>query len=82
MRNVDAKHSGDSWSYRGRWQVNLMNTLATLGDREDYSLDSVIRYHNVVVLHEISHVLSGVRQCWQMIDPENTHWDAFLLGVI
>jgi len=82
MRNVDAKHSGDSWGYRGRWQVNLMNTLATLGDREDYSLDSVIRYHNIVVLHEISHVLSYVRQCWQTIDPENTYWDAFLEGVV
>lgn len=78
MRNVEVKPSGDSWGYRGRWQVNFMNTIATLGDRKDFTLESIIRYHNVVVLHELSHMLSGVRKCWST-DGKQTHWDAFLI---
>lgn len=81
MRNVEAKVSGDSWGYRGRWQVNFVNTCATQADQNNFTIESVIRYHNVVVLHEISHALSGVRKCWST-DGKQTHWDAFLIGVV
>jgi len=81
MRNVEAKLSGDSWGYRGRWQVNVLNTCATLGDRESLTPESFILYHNLVVLHEVSHALSGVQKCWST-DGKRTHWDKFLMLVV
>jgi len=81
VRNIVAKHSGDSWGHKGRWQVNLTNTCATIADREDFTVESVIHLHNIIVIHEISHALSGVRQCWST-DGKQTHWDKFLQTVV
>jgi len=82
MRNVDAKHSGDSWGYRGRWQVNLMNTCATQEDKKDFTVKSIIRFHNILVIHELTHALSGERYCWNRINGKLFFWDAFLMNVV
>lgn len=60
----------DSHRWRDKWSVNCINHwAATLG--QELNEENAIHNHLVVVLHELTHVGSGISRC-------KISWDEFL----
>jgi len=65
----------DSHAWRDKWCVNCVNMwVATLG--HDLTVENAVGEHVVIVLHEITHALSGVHNCAPNSDA--SAWDRFL----
>ena len=64
-------HSKGRW--KGNWSANCVNHwVATLGNK--LNLENSIALHNIIVLHELTHVLSEI---------ESPHdWDEFLGKIV
>jgi len=57
-----------SHAWRGKWSVNCINMwVATLGPK--LNLENAILEHQVIVIHEITHALSGIKDCCPNNDP-------------
>jgi len=67
----------DSHAWRGKWSVNCVNHwVATLGHK--LTVQTAIKIHNVITIHEITHALSGEDYCWNRIDGKLVFWDEFI----
>lgn len=64
----------DSHARGGRWCVNCVNMwIATLGIR--LNIERAILGLEIVVLHEITHALSGVGNCCPYVNGKVKYWD-------
>jgi len=66
--------NSDSHAWRGKWSVNCVNMwVATLGKR--LNLKNAILGHSIIMIHEITHALSGESYCWSHINGKIVYWD-------
>lgn len=77
--NTHLKSGCDSWGDSQGWRVYCPNMWCTLAVRGKATLENFILSHQVLVLHELTHHLSGVEICWT--ENDSGAWDNFLVGV-
>lgn len=69
-----------SWGNEYGWQVYCPNMWFTLGDRKEATIENCIFHHQIIMLHELTHHLSGIlHHCDDNEDPEA--WDKFLCEI-
>lgn len=74
--NTHLEKGTESWGNEYGWRVYCPSMWFTLGDRGEATLENCIFYHQLIILHELSHNLSGIRECGF---GDNPPWDLFLL---
>lgn len=72
----------DSHVWRGKWTVNPVNHwVASL--EQNLNVENAMVYHLVVILHELTHVMSGILHGDENDETLPTcYWDDFLFKIV